>query len=382
VLPQDPRALFDIPPEVAYLNCAYMSPLPRPVLEAGRAGLERKTRPWQVRPSDFFDEPERARTLFAALVGGDADGVALVPSVSYAIGTAAAGLGLGAGRRVLVLESQFPSNVYPWRATGADVATVPRPPDDDWAGALERSLAAAPAAVVAVPHCHWTDGTLVDLGRVGRAARAHGAALVVDATQSLGAMPLDVTLVQPDFLACAAYKWLLGPYSVAFLWAAPQRRDGPPLEHNWTARVGAEDFAALVDYRDGFRAGARRYDAGERSNFALLPAAVAALDLLLEWGVADIAARIGELTDALVEAAAPLGIGAARPSARAPHLLGLRLPRGAPGDLAARLGSRGIWVSQRGGSLRVSPHVYNDRGDVDRLARALADELEAAGAAG
>ena len=121
------------------------------------------------------------------------EGVALVPSVSYGMAVAAANLRVREGQRLLVIAEEFPSNLYCWRElarrTGAAVFTVPRPPDGDWTRALLAQMDER-TALVAVPHCHWTDGTWVDLVKVGARAREVGAALAVDATQSLGALPL------------------------------------------------------------------------------------------------------------------------------------------------------------------------------------------------
>jgi selenocysteine lyase/cysteine desulfurase len=363
-----------VPEGVAYLNCSYMSPLLRDVREAGEAAIALRARPWTIRPGDFFADSERLRGLAARVMGADADGVALVPSVSYAMAVAAANLPLRPGGRVLVLDEQFPANVYPWRAhaarAGGEVVAVPRPEDDDWTGALLEALDER-TAIVAVPNCHWTDGTVLDLVRVGARAREVGAALVVDATQSLGALALDVAEVRPDFLAATTYKWLLGPYSVAYLYAAPGRREGRPLEEGWIVREGAEDFARLVDYRDGYVGGARRYGVGERSNFTLIPMAAAALERLLGWGVERIAATIAPLTDAVEAGAADLGMRVPGPGRRGPHMTGLRLPRPPAPDLAARLAERGVHVSVRSSSIRVSPHVYNSHEDVARLIDAL-----------
>nr|MBA3326531.1 aminotransferase class V-fold PLP-dependent enzyme [Paracoccaceae bacterium] len=275
------RALFDLPREIAYLNCAYMSPLLTEAVEIGQAALARKARPWTIRPADFFAETGRARTLFARLIGADEDGVALVPAASYGLATAAANLPLGAGRTIVIAADQFPSNVHPWRAAaaaaGASVVTATPGPEGDLTAALLAAIDER-TAIVACAQCRWTDGALVDLVRVGAAARAAGAALVLDLTQSAGALPIDVAAVRPDFLVTAAYKWLLGPYSTGFLWVAPQHRAGRPLEEHWLGRAGAEDFTRLVDYSAAYAPGARRFDMGEAPNFALLPAACAALE--------------------------------------------------------------------------------------------------------
>src|SRR5581483_5991752 len=114
-------------------------------------------------------------------------------------------------------------------------------------------------AVVTVSNCHWTDGSLIDLYRVGERARQVGAAFVVDASQSLGAYPVDVARAQPDFLVTVGYKWLMGPYGLSYLYVAPRWRErGVPIEESWLTRAGSEDFARLVDYTESYRDGARR----------------------------------------------------------------------------------------------------------------------------
>ena len=370
----DQRQLFEMPEGIAYLNCAYMSPQLRSMRELGERAVSRKSRPWEITPDDFFEDAEKARAMFARLVGGEEDGVAIVPSVSYGIAVAAANVVVQEGQKILILEDQFPSNVYPWRElaarSGAQLVTVPRPADYDWASAILEHLDEH-SAVVAVPNCHWTDGSLVDLARVGERAREVGAALVVDGIQSLGAYPFDVREVRPDFLIASAYKWLLGPYGVGFMYVGEGYREGTPIEHNWINRRGSEDFSGLVSYQDAFQPGARRYDVGERSNFILLPMANEALHRLLDWGIENVSETIGSLADLIEERAKKHGIEAIPSERRARHMIGLKLGTQAPEDLAARLAGDGVFVSVRGESVRVSPHLYNTERDVDRLFEVL-----------
>ena len=367
------RALFDLPADRTYLNCAYLAPQLRSVTAAGIEAVRLKAHPWKVGVDDFFVHSERLRGLFARIVGGDADGVALIPSVSYGVGIAAANVPVERGQRIVLLDEQFPSNVYPWRerarAVGATVEHVARG-GDGWTAMLLDAID-DDVAVVAIPNCHWTDGSLVDLVAVGAACRDAGAALVVDATQSVGAHPFDVTAVQPDFVIAAGYKWLLGPYSLGYLWCAPRWRDGRPLEHNWLNRDASEDFAGLVRYRDAYQAGARRYDVGERSNFALVPMALAALEQLLEWGVERIADHCATVTAEIAAQAEARGWRALRADQRVAHMTGVRVPGGLPAGLVGALAERKIHVSVRGDSIRVAPHLYNDLDDVASLFTAL-----------
>lgn len=376
---ENQRHLFDIPADVAYLNCAYISPLLNAVRDVGLHGARRKSHPWQIRPIDFFTDAEIGRTRFADLVGATGEDIALVPATSYGTATAARNLPVDAGQRIVMLHDQFPSNVYPWRevasARGAEVITVPRPEDDDWTGAILEVLDER-VAVAALPHVHWTDGALIDLVRVGERCREVGAALVVDGTQSVGALPFDVGAIQPDFLVVSTYKWLLGPYAAGYLYVAPRWQDGEPLEHNWIDREGSEDFTNLVDYRDTFQPGARRFDVGERGNIHLVPMANAALEQLLQWGVANIQATIRARTDRMAERAAGLGIGTLHRERRAGHYLGLRFPGEVPAELTQRLAAEQVYVSVRGrDAMRVTPHLWVSDEDEDRFFEVLASVL-------
>lgn len=371
------RDAFDLPDGLCYLNCAYMSPQPTVVTAAGEQAVRAKAVPTDIGASDFFAPVEALREAVGAVLGGDPEGVALVPGVSYGIGVAAANLPVAPGERIVVLAEQFPSNVYPWRRvaaeTGGRVDTIPRPASDDWTAALLERMD-GDVAVVAVPPCHWTDGSRLDLHAVRDAADEAGAALVVDASQALGAMPLDVRELRPDFVVAVAYKWLFGPYGLALLWVAERHRDGRPLEEGWITRRGAEDFAGLVDYVDDYAPGARRFDMGERSAFVRVAMARAALGRVLDWGVERIAARTGRLLDRLDEGAGRIGLRTVPAGGRARHLTGIRLPEDVDlGALADRLGTADVAVSVRGRSVRVSPNVYNVEADVDRLCEVLDD---------
>ena len=367
------RDAFDLPDGVAYLNCAFMTPQLRRVSEAGIAAVQRKQRPWRIGPADFFDHLERLRGLFAQLIQGDAEGVAVVPAASYAVSTAAANVSASGESRIVVLADQYPSNVYPWRdlarRSGASVVAVERPDDGDWTRAVVESIDERTVAV-AVPNCHFMTGALIDVATIGEAARTVGATFVIDATQSLGVLPLDVNEVGADMVVAAGYKWLLGPYSVGYAWTAPHCRDWRPLEHHWAGREGSEDFAHLTSYTDTFRPGARRFDGGEASNFVLLPMALAALETVAEWSVERVAATVEPLTAAVVNGAAAIGLPVhAEPHAR--HIVGLRLPVGSPAAVVQGLAEAQVHVSLRGESLRISPYVFNTADDVERLLAAL-----------
>ena len=374
----DARSAFDPPRDIAWLNAAYMGPLPRAAVEAGLRAYERKAAPWGLSiPDDFFGVPEALHAEAARLFNAEADSIALVPSASYGLATAAANIRLEPGSEILLLDGQFPSNVYVWRSLaardGAAVRTVGRSANQTWTEALDAAIGAR-TGLVACPAVHWIDGGNIDLAALRPALREAGAALVLDLTQSLGAQPFDAGAIDPDFAVAAAYKWLCGPYNSGFLYVAERHHGGTPLEENWIAREGSSDFARLIDYRDAYEAGARRFDMGERSAFQIAPAALESLKLINDIGPAAIEARCGELTAAIEAAAAPLGLAADTPH-RAAHYLALALPEAAPDDLLERLKAEGVFLSQRGPRLRISPHLYNDEADIARFAAALTRAL-------
>jgi selenocysteine lyase/cysteine desulfurase len=368
------RARFAIPEEVHYLNCAYMAPLSHDVIAAMDEGARAKASPWRYRPADFFTVSEHFRTRAARLAGVAEDCIAIVPSASYGLAVAAANVPLARGQEVVTLAGQFPSNVYVWQElagrVGAVMHTVERSSQDCWSAAVLDAIG-PDTGIVALPHCHWADGRVVDLVAVGAKCRAVGAALVLDLTQSLGAMPIDFAAVDPDFAVAANYKWLMGPYGTGMLYVAPRHHGGQPIEHNWINRAGSEDFAGLTRYREDFQPGARRFDMGEKANPPLLMGASAGLDFLLGFGVEAIAASLAAQTEAIAARAAGRGLEAAPVGTRAPHFLSLGFGGGVPEGLTERLAAAGVHVSLRGPSLRVTPHLYNDEADADALVAAL-----------
>jgi selenocysteine lyase/cysteine desulfurase len=364
------RKKFDIPKEVTYLNTAFTAPLMKSVQKAGNKALLSKVRPWTITADTFFRNLEDNRRLFSKLIRCTPDDVAVIPAVSYGIALAAKNIPVKKGQKILILEEQFPSNVFSWRkkaaASDADLTTIRRPNDSDWTTAVLKALDSK-TAIVAIPNCHWTDGTLIDLVAVGRRCREFGAALVVDGTQSLGAMPFSVKDVQPDFLLTTSHKWLLGPYSFGFAYVAPKWQKGAPLEENWLNRHGSEDFAKLVVYRDDYQPGARRYDVGEASNFGLAPMAAAALTQILDWKVENIAQTLRGKTDGIATLAGEIGMSVASKTFRSPHLIGVKFSDALPDDLSARLATQNVFVSVRGDSIRISPHLYNTDAEIDRF---------------
>lgn len=378
------RHHFSLPDDFHYLNCAYMGPLPRVAERAGIEGLKAKRFPQAIAPEDFFRPADELRARFARLVNApEPNRVATVPSVSYAVSTIARNTRVGPGRNVVIAHEQFPGNVYPWRRLVDDGGGELRVVEPAGGGArgegwTERILDRIDGgtAAVAMGTVHWTDGTRFDVRAVRERTRDVGAALILDGTQTVGAVPVDVGDLDPDALVVAAYKWLLGPYSLSLAWFGERYLDGVPLEETWIGRRGSENFAGLVDYADEYQPGALRFDVGQRSNFALIPALSASLDLVLEWRperVSDYCAAL--MADALGRLR-ELGLRVEDDRWRSPHLFGLGLPPGMDAERLKRsLDRHRVGVSFRGRSVRVSPYVYNTEGDAEALVAAFAEAL-------
>ena len=250
------RALFDIPRHICYLNAASYSPLPLRTLEAARAAVGRKGTPWTLEAGFANAQHERARTAAARLIHAEPSDIALIPSISYGVATAAKLLTPGRGTRVLVLEDDHSSPVLEWHARaeaqGFAVETVRQPDDGDWTSAILESIersGAPPVSLASISSVHWSDGGLIDVDKIGAALRRRGGAFLVDATHSTGVLTTDVKRLDPDFVIFPTYKWLLGPYGRAFLYVAKRHQGGIPLEQTASGRrnVRAENAVYFTD---------------------------------------------------------------------------------------------------------------------------------------
>jgi selenocysteine lyase/cysteine desulfurase len=366
------RELFDIPEQIAYFNCAFNSPQLNESKRRLMAGVTSKSHPWERTAASFFEDAETIRALASDLFGGDADGFALVPAASYGISTAARVLEpqLEKGDTILLMAEEFPSNVLPWKRVaqerGVNLITVPTPEKGNWTQALLKELDKS-VKVVALSTCHWTNGAYIDLLSIRRACNKTGSVLVVDATQSLGAMPFSIDRIKPDFLVAAGYKWLLCPYGFSLMYVSEQWRDSRPLEETWLAREHAEDFAALVHYSDTYMPGARRFDVGEKCTATILPGAIAALEQIKGWGVQQISETLSSLNRRIASHLLPLGFKLPDDLIRCPHMFGAILPDQYSGNLVSELREKNIFISQRGKSIRFAPHLHNNESDLQRL---------------
>jgi selenocysteine lyase/cysteine desulfurase len=406
------RAVFEIPRNICYLNSASYSPLPLRVQEAGRAAVGRKGTPWTLDAGFANDQHERARAAAAGLINADPADIALIPSVSYGVATAAKVLTIDRGARVIVLENDHSSPMLEWQtragAQGFTIETIRQPDDGDWTSAVLTAIerpGAPPIGLASISSVHWSDGGLIDIEKVGAALRQRGASFLIDATHSVGVLTIDVRRLDPDFVIFPTYKWLLGPYGRAFLYIARRHQAGIPLEQTSSGRrdVRAENE---VYFRDiSYVPDARRFDMGERDHFISMEMASIGMEMMAEWGAAAVAQRLLMLTERIAEGVRGVGVSVPERRVRAPHILSLSFKSlsfkslslkslslkslslkspgfkspgfkdGMPAGLVEGLAREGIYVAARLGRMRISPHVFNDEADADRFVAVLAQRL-------
>jgi len=375
------KHLFSLDPDFAYLNCAYMSPMLQKVEKIGIEAIQRKRQPQHIKPDDFFKESYQLRERFARLINAEKpERIAIIPSVSYGMATIAHNLHFLPKQKIVLAYEQFPSNVYTWQDLAQrqhlDIQTVTPPQNLENRGQIwnEKIVAAISekTALVALGNVHWADGTLFDLLEIRKKCDQFGAKLVIDGTQSVGALGFDVQKIRPDALVCAGYKFLMSPYSIGLAYMGECFDNGKPIEQNWITRLNSENFAGLVDYQSHYQAYALKYDMGERSNFIAVPMFIAALEQILEWGVDNIQTYCKNLISPLVESLPKKGYWIENENWRAAHLFGIRIPQNLTIEKVQNaLQENRISVSVRGSAIRVSPHVYNDAQDIRKLGEVL-----------
>ncbi len=376
------RQKFNLQRKHAYLNCAYMSPLMKKVEKAGVEGIKRKRKPFGISPEDFFKEGEVLRKQYSSLIDNPEPGrVVIIPSVSYGLANAINNLHYKDGE-VLLCDEQFPSNVYPWwrlKEKGFTVKTISPGEGENrgerWNNKILESINDQ-TRVVSIGHIHWSDGTLFQLDKIRVRLDEVGGLLIIDGTQSVGALPFSVNKIRPDALICAGYKWLLGPYSIGMAYYGPAFDNGIPLEDNWINRLESNDFSQLINYQENYRELSLRYEVGEHSNFILVPMLHKAINQLIKWKPENIQIYTKELmknaTDQLVE----LGYRIEDEKFRANHMFGVRLPKSVDVEtLKQSLHQNRVSVSIRGDAVRLAPNVYNDEMDVRKLLKAMKEPI-------
>lgn len=375
------KDIFDIPDDITYLNIASLSPSFKAVEQAGIQGVLEKSKPYKIPISDFFEPVSELKALFAELIETDeTERIVTIPSVSYGMATVANNVMLNKGDEIVVIDEQFPSNIYAWQKLAdkyeAKIITITSPGlftenAVEWNQHILNAINER-TALVALGQIHWSNGTIFDLKAIRERTRIFNALLVIDGSQTIGAFPFSIKEIQPDALICAGYKWLFGPYGCAYAYYGPFFDDGEPIENNWANRLGSENLSGLTNYESHYKPFANRYAVGESGNFIYIKMQTAALKQVIEWTPNAIQAYCKSITtDAAIELQ-NLGCQIEHPKYRAHHLFGVQLPEHIPmHKLKARLKEKNVFVSYRGDYMRLSCHLYNTSKDFEPIIQCI-----------
>lgn len=363
-------AEFPLLGDAVYLNAASVGPLPERARRALAAHSEKRAAIHTFSDSDVLEPMQRSREAAARLIGASAEEIALGGNTSFGINLAALSLPVEPGTRVITSDREFPANVYPW--TGRDrfgfelVPTTERGwPDEE---AILARLDRGDVSVLALSAVQFASGYRADLRRLGEACRERGIHFVVDAIQALGQLPIDVEEMRIDVLASGAHKWLLSPFGTGFAYV----RHGliekmEPRMIGWSSKTASADLASLLDYGPEFVPEARRFEMGTLP-FQDFAAFAASLELILEIGVGAIEAHLTSILAPLEEWFAAHDEVRLLSDVSGRHrsaILVFRPPE--PERVHRALAEAGVVCSLREGAIRIAPHLYNTREDIERV---------------
>ncbi len=383
---EDKRHLFDILEDITYLNIASLSPSFKSVEKAGIDAVIKKSRPYKIPSSDFFEPVIAVKKLFAELIGAeDYNRIATIPSVSYGLANVANNVKLNPDDEVIIIEEQFPSNVYIWKKLvkqyGAKLIVIKAPDTktdfgNRWNDAIMEAITDK-TALVALGNIHWANGTIFNLAAIRQKTREHNALLIVDGSQSIGALPFSIEEIDPDALVCAGYKWLFGPYGCAYAYYGSYFDGGIPIEENWSNRLNSENLSGLTNYQPEYKPLANRYTVGENGSFIYIRMQIEALKEVLKFRPQELQDYCYHITKKAMDDLKGLGFSIRNPEERAKHLFGIELPEGIDVQhLKTQLAEANIYVSFRGRYIRLSCHFYNTSKDFEKLVDCISTVLK------
>ena len=368
------RALFPITERAIYLNHAAVSPPPTPTIQAVEAQLRDVAENGSLNFRSWITVKEQARQLLASLLAARAEQVAFMRNTSDGLSTVGNGMRWEAGDNIVTFRQEFPSNIYPWLHVRDTFGVEVRMCEErDGRIDLEElgNLIDERTRLVAISHVQYASGFRVDLERLGRLARRHDALLVVDVIQSLGVIPVDVGAELIDVAAGACHKWLLTPEGVGYLYLSDRARERiEPTLVGWISVPQPEDYS---NFAQEWNRGALAWETGTAPT-ALIHGLKASLELLAEAGVRTIAAYLEDLTGHLCERLKKkeYDIVSSRLPGEKSQIVCIRHRGGLkPMGLYTHLKKKGIVTAPRGDRLRISPHLYNTRADMDILVDTL-----------
>jgi selenocysteine lyase/cysteine desulfurase len=360
--------------DATYLNFAAHAAIPRVALDAVQASVAEKMRPHIVDDQSFFSVARSVRQSLATLIGASPDEIALTTGAGAGLTTIAYALKWAAGDEVIIASGEFPAHYATWKPMEAreGIKVQITHPQGQFIQSGDLIAAMTPRTrVISVSHVRFDDGSVLDTSTLAAACKRTGTLLVLDISQSCGAIPLDVRSLDADFIVCAGYKYLLGPFGTGFLWASPDilgsLRPGP---YNWLSQ-DVESFARLnyVDPRPARTLS--RWDAAETSskyNFNLT-----VMEASTRFVLDATPALIRDHNQALIShffEGLPDGVRLASPRQASQRGVFGCIEVGSRSDtesLYQTLRDERFVVALREGKIRVAPHLLNSTDDMDRL---------------
>lgn len=365
--------------DATYLNFAAHAALPRVALNAVQASVAAKIRPHIVDDHSFFSVAASLRQTLATLIGASPDEIALTTGAGAGLAAIAYAIKWSAGDEVITARGEFPVQYATWKPMeareGIKVHIVV--PQSHFIQADDLIAAMTPRTrVVSVSHVRFDDGSMLDVPSLAAACKRNGTLLVLDVSQSCGAMPLNVGDLQADFIVCAGYKYLLGPWGTGFLWTKTQNLDSlRPGPYNWLSQ-GVETFARLNFVDPEPAPTLSRWDSAEAAtiyNFNLTVMEASAR-FVLNAGPALVRDHNQALIDYFFERL-PEGYRLASPRRASQRGVFGCIEAGSRGDTESvyqTLRDERFVVALREGKIRVAPHLLNSTQDIDRLLAVMA----------
>jgi cysteine desulfurase / selenocysteine lyase len=365
--------------DATYLNFAAHAAIPRVALNAVRLSAEAKMRPHIVDDQTFFSVAASLRQTLATLIGASPDEVALTSGAGAGLAAIAYALKWSDGDEVICSRGEFPVQYATWKPMEAREGIKVRiaVPQGQFVQSDDLVAALTPSTrVVSVSHVRFDDGSMLDVSSLAAACKRNGTLLVLDVSQSCGAIPMDVRSLGADFIVCAGYKYLLSPWGTGFLWTRKENLDSlRPGPFNWLSQ-GVESFARL-NYVDPEPAPTlSRWDSAEAAsiyNFNLTVMEASA-KFVLEAGPSLIRDHNQALIDYFFERL-PEGYRLASPRQASQRGVFGCIEARTRGDtefLYQMLREERFVVALREGKIRVAPHLLNSTQDIDRLLVAMA----------
>ena len=369
------RSLFPVTEKYIYMNHAAVSPLSTRVRDAMNALVDDVMRNGTANYDAWCQTYERTREAAARLVNAQAHEIAFMRNTSDGLSAIANGIAWREGDNVVSCNVEFPSNIYPWmRICEEHGVRMKLAEERDGRIDSDRllSLIDERTRVVTLSWVQFASGFRSDLARIGKFCRQRDVIFVVDAIQALGGLKLDVERDYVDAFAADAHKYLLGPEGAALLYVSDRVIDRiKPTVVGWTS---VKNYEQYVDYKLDYREGAGRFECGTL-NTAGVYGLGAAIDLFLEIGPEKIEAYLLGLSDYLAGRLTAKGyeVISSRKPGETSAIVTCKHERHSASELYRLLHSKNVITAPRLNRLRIAPHFYNTREEVDALIDALPD---------